>query len=91
MSHMTHDPGLRKYQGAVARLWNHYCTVANESLSMLFICSRHLEKASISEISKIFIFGVIYRKFDQVRQVVPIGSRRSGEALVNIGQVIIVG
>ena len=75
-------------------LWNHYRTVANESLSILFICPRHFKKVeivSISEVLKIFNFGVLYRKFDQVRQAVPMASGRSGEALVNIGQVITVG
>ena len=52
---------------------------------------KKVKTVSISEILKIFILGVIYRKFDQVRQAVPVASRQSGEALVNIGQVIIVG
>ena len=63
-------------------------------VSAVLICPKHFKKVktvSISEVLKIFILGVIYRKFDQVRQAVPMASRRSGEALVNIGQVIIVG
>ena len=82
---------LRPQWQMIPILWNHYFTVTNESLSMLFICPRHFEKVkivSISEILKISIWGVIYRK---VRQAVTMGHCQSGEALVNIGQVIIIG
>ena len=50
-------------------LWTDYCTVDNESLTILIICLKHsktIEIVSLSDILKIIIFEAMQIQFDKV-------------------------